>query len=789
MEPVTTRGRRPGNLPHRFLGSFARPALLFPVIAVLLLAVLWGSTLRLIRGERQAAERLASTETGQLLDTYEAQVVRALREIDHTLRLVELQLGKAGSRGSLSVLEEKGLLPPSLLFTIVVADRDGKVVQTNRPNDGDSGSVVTEPYFVAARESNGFSVGLPTADPETGEWLLRFSRPLRDDAGTFSGVVTLVADASYFVSGYEPARLGRHGVLGILGTDGVFRAWRTGETVSAGERVGHLPALADEGTVLVLRNSWDGVVRYICARRLYAFPLAVVVGLAVDEALAPAVEVAGVYRLRAVVASLLIVGVLTILGWLTSMIQRLRLEDLQERVEHAERLQFLADHDGLTGLPNRSLFGRLVEQALREATRYHRLLAVVFIDLDRFKQINDTLGHDAGDDLLGETASRLRSCLRESDSVARMGGDEFIVLLPEIAAVHSPATVAEKILAELSLPFVLLGQEYRITCSIGISVFPADGLDVETLSKNADVAMYEAKGEGKNTFRFYSEEMRTESLERLALESSLQKALETGEFRLDYQAKRDARSGRVTGVEALLRWQHPDWDTVSPMRFLAIAEETGLIVPIGRWALKTACHQVVAWQRQGLPRLRVSVNLSSRQFQDEDLVRDVRSALEDAGMDSDLLELEISEALVMHDVPGTQRILQELKGLGVRIALDNFGVGYSGLARLERFPLDSIKIDRSFIHHVSDTPAGLTDGVVALGRSMGLTVVGQGVETDEQAAFLRRHGCDELQGFHVHRPMPPEELADLLRSGADLPPLRPTPPTVAGRVAGEPDAM
>jgi len=418
----------------------------------------------------------------------------------------------------------------------------------------------------------------------------------------------------------------------------------------------------------------------------------------------------------------------------------------------------------LTTLPNRSLFSKLLGQSTAEARRAGRQMAVLFLDLDRFKHINDTLGHEAGDELLQEVAARLKHCLRESDLVARLGGDEFVALLPELNEERYAATVAQKILAAIARPFLLLGQEFRITASIGISIYPQDGLDEQTLTKNADIAMYKAKEEGKNNFQFYSESLNSNSLERLTLESGLRHALEGEEFRLHYQAKWDIATGRITGMEALLRWQHPDLGTVAPMQFIKVAEETGLIVPIGKWVLRTACLQNMAWQEQGLPQLRMAVNLTARQFFDEHLLEDLGAILAAARMAPHLLELEISETLLMRDVEKTLRILAALKDLGIRIAIDDFGIGYSSLSTLQQFPVDTIKIDQSFIRDISTDIAeqDLAGAIIAMGRTLSLTVVAQGVETKEQADYLRQKACDEIQGFYFKRPLPADQISRLL---------------------------
>jgi diguanylate cyclase (GGDEF)-like protein len=448
----------------------------------------------------------------------------------------------------------------------------------------------------------------------------------------------------------------------------------------------------------------------------------------------------------------------------------LRLQaEVKERVRSEEQIQYLAYHDGLTSLPNRSLFSKLLNHGISQAHRRKKELAVLFIDLDRFKNINDTLGHDAGDTLLKEIGQRLKQCLRDSDTVARLGGDEFVVLLEELDDQKHVSGVAHKIQTSLVMPFATLGQEFHVTASIGISTYPTDGEDEQTLMKNADIAMYRAKEEGKNNFQFYSKELNEHSLERLTMESNLRRALERNEFRLHYQPKIDLRSGQITGVEALLRWQHPDLGMVAPAQFITMAEETGLIVPIGKWVLQTACGQNKAWQDQGLPRLSMAVNLSARQFSDENLLQDITSIVKESEMDPTLLELEITESMLMLNVEKAIRTLDALNEMGIRLAIDDFGTGYSSLSTLKRFPINSIKVDRSFIR---DLPGGaddqsITEAIIAMGRTLSMTVIAEGVETKEQADYLRAQSCDEYQGFYFKKAMPADELAMLLQT---LPP-------------------
>jgi diguanylate cyclase (GGDEF)-like protein len=752
---------------HRRVGRIADPQILFPLIAVVLLAAMWMATVGIIRLKHTEAEHDAAQLSRELLGTYEAQVVRVLREIDQTLNLVKFWHERNSTQGALSELKDRGLLPSDLVFSVSIADRDGTIVESTRPLGGDS--VADQDYFRKQRDSGAILVGkLPRG--ATGDGKLLFSKRLNGPRGDFDGVVMVAVDAAFFVSGYDAAKLGEHGVLGILGTDGIVRVRRSGESMFSGDALDYasvLPKPDDaDAEPPVSRSSWDGVWRWSTAREIYGFPLAILVGLAQEEQLAAVQREAFGYLSWAAAGSVGIILLMAVLGRMSWQLAQSRLRESASALEHARRVEYLAYHDGLTGLPNRSMFSKLLAQRISEARRYNKQLAVAFLDLDRFKQINDTLGHEAGDQLLVEVAARLQDCVRDSDTVARLGGDEFVVLLPEMEEGKQAAIVAQKILAVIGKAFTLIGHEFRVTASIGISLYPQDGEDEQTLTKNADIAMYQAKAEGKNNFQFYSEKLNANSLERLTLESSLRHALERNEFRLYYQAKRDIRSGRIAGMEALLRWEHPDLGTVAPMQFIPVAEDTGLIVPIGRWVLKTACLQSVAWQNEGLPPLSVAVNLTARQFTDEYLLQDLASILKDTGMNPQFLEIELSESLLIHDVETTLRILTGIKSLGVRVAVDDFGTGYSSLATLQRFPLDTVKIDRSFIRELvgPSQDSALADAVIAMGKSLSLTVIAQGVETKEQAEFLRAHACDELQGFYFNRPLPAYQFAQLMRA-------------------------
>lgn len=437
-----------------------------------------------------------------------------------------------------------------------------------------------------------------------------------------------------------------------------------------------------------------------------------------------------------------------------------------EREKAEARIKFLASHDSLTNLPNRAAFNQLLTFSIRNARRYERKCAILFVDLDRFKLINDSLGHAAGDALLVEMARRLRSVVRASDVVARLGGDEFMILLNEISGRPQAEAVAHHLLSTFSTPLELSGHECRITASIGIAMFPEDGEDEQTLMKNADIAMYLAKAEGKNDVRFFSREIKTQSIDRLKIESSLQHAVGRDEFCLLYQPKLDVATGKVAGVEALLRWTHPELGVLPPMQFIPLAEESGLIVMIGKWVLNTACAQNMAWQRAGLPPVSMAINVSPRQFSDENLLQDIDDALAVSGMDPKYLQIEITESMVMLNVDRAIRILDAIQSRGVRLAIDDFGTGYSSMSMLKRFPIDTIKIDRSFVRDLPDNSEdkAIAQAIISMGKALGLTIVAEGVETREQDVFLREHACDEIQGYLFSKPLPPEDITRLLQT-------------------------
>ena len=449
------------------------------------------------------------------------------------------------------------------------------------------------------------------------------------------------------------------------------------------------------------------------------------------------------------------------------------IQDITDRKLAEEQIRHLALYDSLTGLPNRQFFKESLEHAVARAKRGKENLAALFIDLDRFKRINDTLGHAAGDGLLQEAAQRLRHCVRQSDFlgregdqpqrvIARLGGDEFTISLIDLKDPQDAAKVATRILKELERPFSIGGQELNVTASIGIAVYPDDGQDSETLLKNADVAMYQAKAAGKNAYMFFAKEMNAAALEKLKLENDLKHAVERDQFVLHYQPKIDIESNRVCGVEALIRWRHPERGLLAPGVFIGMAEEIGMIVPIGQWVLRTACHQLKTWRSMNLPDITMAINLATPSFRSAALPSEVLAVLTEFGLAPDLLELEVTESMLMEYVDDTMTTFNQLRQIGVKLSIDDFGTGHSSLSYLRRFRIDQLKIDRSFITDIAFNrdDAAIIAAIISLGLSLGIQVVAEGVETQAQANMLRENGCRFFQGYYFGRPLPGEELVE-----------------------------
>ncbi len=877
---------------------------LFPLSAVLMLAIIWLGTYYLIRVEGGTAERNAADSAREMVETYEAQMVRNLGTIDHTLKMVAYAFEKPGKPLPLEELKEKGLLPSTLVFSISIADEAGNIIASTHPVA--EASVAQHGYFMQHRRVNldSIVVNLTRADDISEK--VQFSRRINNTNGQFNGIVMISVDPGYFTSSYEHARLGNHGVLVLMQEDGRVLVRRSGDDMSSGQVIDSMSlaqiADAEESTEsFLLRSPWDQILRYTNTRKLYGFPLSVIVGLSQAEQLEGFRQQRRSYLWAAAGASVLlavIAAMLTALSWqlarnrmrirkdqetyyaaseasldavfvlrslhnaekgisdfmldnvnsraaamfgktkadllgkrlsdLASLYsgkglleefvyvamtgepheqewkssqrggkarwlyrQVVRIEDgvvvivrdITERKEAEERISHMAHHDALTGLPNRTLLEDRIRQAMLFAQRNGRHVTVVFMDLDNFKLINDSLGHKAGDELLKTIAERMVNSVRQTDTVVRLGGDEFVLVLVEQAdPTDSITPVLHKIREAIAEPMYIEGQKLEVTSSMGLASYPEDGADSETLLMNADAAMYQAKALGRNNYQFYTAEMNTRIHERLRLQEGIRHAIDRNEFFLEYQPQMDLHTGCITGAEALIRWRHPQRGTVSPAEFIALAEETGLIVPIGEWVLHTACRQTREWHDAGLPPIVVSVNVSARQFKENNLIRHVKNALSQSGLHACHLELEVTESLIMQNVEQAVATMQELQAMGVQLSIDDFGTGYSSLSSLKSFPISRLKLDRSFVRDLphDDDDKAIAKAVISLGHELDLRVLAEGVETAEQLAFLRNSGCDEMQGYFFSRPVAAQAFTALLEAQHSAPQASSASGTAAG---------
>jgi len=442
--------------------------------------------------------------------------------------------------------------------------------------------------------------------------------------------------------------------------------------------------------------------------------------------------------------------------------------DVTASREMAEKMAHLAHHDALTDLPNRVLLNERLVQAIALAHRHGRKAAVLFLDVDRFKHVNDSLGHAMGDKLLLSVAGRLLACVRVSDTVSRQGGDEFLVLLPDIERSQDAARFAAKMLTAQAFPHRIDAQELHVTVSIGIGLYPDDGQNADAVIKSADTAMYHAKEKGRNNYQFFSQDMNIRVVERLSIEGSLRGALERGEFSLHYQPKINLETGALIGTEALIRWVHPLRGTILPEQFISIAEDCGLIVPIGHWVLREACRQAKAWEDAGVEAVPVAVNISAVQFRHKDFLEDIRRTLAETGLEPGCLELELTESVLMQDAGSTGSTLKALKAMGVHLSVDDFGTGYSSLSYLTQFPIDTLKIDQSFVHKMlrNANDASVISAVISMGRNLNQRVIAEGVETEEQLRFLQARQCNEGQGYYFSHPLNTEDFAKYVKTNA-----------------------
>jgi diguanylate cyclase (GGDEF)-like protein/PAS domain S-box-containing protein len=855
--------------------------MLFPVFSLLTLIVMWAVVLHMLNVQRTGAERTAIVLSRELVETFQAQAVRALREIDQTLKLIKYTSELKGMQRALNDLKAANLLPPELLFVISIADSHGDVVASTRA--AVMTNIANQAYFKTLRQSDTLVVSRPTPGSEE----LRFSRRLIAADGSFAGVATVSVDAAYFVSGYEPSQLGVQGVMGLLGTDGVFRVRRSGEAVSVGDVVDYALAAPgaddDDSVASVLTSTWDGVRRYTIARKLYEFPLTVIVGLSEAEQLAEYHRTVRAYLWWASVGSALLMLFAAALARMRWQLDKSRLNenevrklteqnlriaaaafesqeammvtdanrvilkvnrvfsentgyasedvvgrtpsmfrsgrhnevfyrdmwesirstgawqgeiwdrrkdgtvfpkwmtisavkddngnvtnyvgshyDITERKLSEVRINELAYFDTLTGLPNRALLMERLQEVISDS-HDGSYAALIFIDLDNFKTINDTLGHHVGDLLLQQVAQRLTSCIRAEDTVARLGGDEFVVVLSSLSknkinAAAQTRVVGNTILSTLNQKYQLKDVEFHNTPSIGATLFAGAQTLIEDLLKQADLAMYRSKDAGRNAIHFFDPAMESAVMERATLENDLRRAIDEKQFLLYYQAQ-IAGEDHLTGAEVLIRWQHSKRGMLMPAEFIQLAEETNLILSLGNWVLETACTQLAIWASQpAMAHLTVAVNVSAHQFHQHDFVEHVLAVLDSTGANPERLKLELTESMLLSNVDKVIEKMYALKARGVGFSLDDFGTGYSSLSYLKRLPLDLLKIDRSFVRDVLSNPhdAAIANTIIALASSLGMGVIAEGVETEAQREFLAQAGCDCYQGYFFSRPLPLE---------------------------------
>ena len=620
-------------------------------------------------------------------------------------------------------------------------------------NDPAAGLVVSEPIFARI----------------TRNWVVTLSRRLQAPDGEFVGHVQAAVNADRFTELF--ARIAHHDGDLVALYDRNMRL--VARSPMAREQLGkpvagsRLQALLDEQKVAgnyVATSPLDGIERRFVFRTSADLPFVIVIGKTENDMLANWYAKERLYGASA----LLLIVVVSLLLWSWQKNYRSALQSadvLQDKYAHmARHANHVETHDALTDLPNRQFLLASLVKALAAASSAGFRLALLLVDLDQFKNINEGLGHSVGDKLLQQFADRLRSMIRENDTLVRLGGDEFVVVVAGWEAESIPAHMAQRILDAASLPFLIDGDELHLTCSVGISLYPLDGVTSDTLMQHADAALYEAKASGRNAYRFFTQEMNERVGERVRLESRLRRALAENQLQLYYQPQYRLIDGKLVGVEALLRWHDPDDGYIAPSRFIPIAEECGLIKPIGAWVLKEACHQAVAWQRQGLPPVVMAVNLSIVQLVATNVVDNVRAMLEESGLAPEWLELEITESMLMSDTERTIGNLANIRRLGVKVAIDDFGTGYSSFAYLKKLPLDKLKIDKSFIDDISSDASSraIVQAIIAVAESLGLTAIAEGVESEDQSRLLKEYGCDLIQGY-LHSPaVPAENIVRLL---------------------------
>ncbi|MGE5516857.1 MAG: putative bifunctional diguanylate cyclase/phosphodiesterase [Bacteroidota bacterium] len=736
----------------------------------MVLLCLWGGFVTLLtfdlKASRDSEYETVARDAGNLTRLLERQLGGSVEKIDIVLReaardyAAEMAAG-AGTMGRAAgnrdLMRRMEVIPEAQDQSLRIINVDGIVVwSAGNSADLPKVHVGDRAYFLRqkADPDAGLVISEPILSRFSGKWVMTLSRRLPSPDGRFIGLAQAAIRADMIQSLFESLNLGRNASVALYDTSMRLIARhpvdpdQLGKSYPLSQIVDGLAAGRSVGSYSVASRV-DGVEREYTYRKMDGLPFVLLVGLAPDDFLAAWWRKALFYAISLLAMTVELAGLL----WLA------------RKFSH-DRISYLVSHDSLTDLPNRL---RLEDHLAAAAPGSDGAMALLALDLDHFKNINDTLGHDVGDRLLRALADRLRASLRDTDTVTRQGGDEFVVLLKGAQGSAVVAQRAGNLLDTVARPFLIDGHELVTTASIGIALYPTDGADVGTLLQNADTALHQAKAAGRNAYQFFASEMNDRVAARLQTESGLRKALPRNELMLHYQPQFQTSTRELVGFEALLRWKHPEAGVIAPGRFIPIAEETGLIVPIGEWVLREACRQNKAWQDQGLAPVVMAVNLSAVQFRQNDLVAMVRAILEDTGLEPRWLELEVTESVLMHDIERVIAILHELKALGVKLSIDDFGTGYSSLSYLKRFPIDKIKIDQSFVREVerSSDDAAIVQAVIAIASRMGMRAIAEGVETGDHFDCLHSFGCDEVQGFLFSPAVAPDEA---LRFFHDHPP-------------------
>ena len=749
--------------------------LLFPLIAVPMLCIVWGATLNNLDVDRTNFVHASESFSRELATMHEERIARTMREIEQSLKFIKFTYERNRHDINLADLKAKGLLLPDLLVEASIADQNGTIVTSTNPvaitNIADQ--VPFQQALAKAHSAN----DLPQTDRPADESILYFSDFLEAADDGIIGVVMIAIDAAYFVRDDHRSQFGTQGVLALIDAEGRVRAARDAKSVLIGEpinffktSVAHHPAPAEPDGAAVV-NAWDAVRRYTSVQPLHGFPFSVLVGLPEDEQLAAlqlrrdrTIEWATAVSILFLIA----IGIFSHMKWhLADSRQRA----LDARQAHDEYAEFIACHDCLTNLPNRRLFNNILIQSISHAHRHRQQLAILLLDLDRFKQINDTLGIEVGDHVLQEVARRLGKCVHDHNAIARLDGDKFIVLLTNLdddltKAALQTQSIGEKMMAAMAQPYLLVDSERSMTGSIGITLLAGAQDTANDLLQRADFAMYQAKTAGRNTMRFYDPAMQAVINHNTQMEADLRGALKRQEFVLHYQPQVDS-NGLVTGAEALVRWAHPQRGLISPLEFIKLAEESGLILPLGNWVLETACRQLAAWSHHNdRAHLVLAVNISICQLHHPDFVDNVLAVIERTGADPKRLKLELTESMMVDDNETTIGKIAALNIQGIRFSLDDFGIGYSSLSYLKRLPLNQLKIDQSFVRDILTNPhdAAIVRTIVVLAKSLGLDVIAEGVETESQRQFLALHDCHAHQGFLFSRPLQIEPFEAFMRA-------------------------